>query len=346
MRRMEKKVKALGGKMKNGKISEIVLKRSVFKNINAKNRKVVSGVEIAGDCGVMDEISNKTAMATSGVVDYAKNDAEYYTFYKTFNNLLAKGFRPISLSLNIIMPENAKEKQLKEIVKRYDSLCRTHKMEICTGHTQYSEKVNEIISTVTMIGEKIDGVCDIIKDSLDVEGRELQIVMTKAIGIEGTAIISADREDVLRERFYGTFCDECLKFKEYISIEKEAIVAGKNGAVFMHDVSGTGVFGAIWEVASAFGMGAEVELRKIPVWQETIEVTELFDINPYKMASQGALLIVAEDGENIVEKLEEENVPAVVIGKLVEGNDKVLINQDEKRFLEPPRGDDIYLARE
>lgn len=330
--------------IKQGKIAEVVLKRSIFKNINAKNEKIVSGAVIAGDCGIHEGMSGRIGVATSGVVDYARNDVEYYTFYKAFNNLIAKGYRPITLSMNVIMPEKAKEKQVKELVKRYDNLCKLHKMEISNGHTQYSEKVNEIITSVTMIGEKIQGNCDIIKDSVNVESNKLQIVMTKAIGIEGTAIISADREDILRERFHGTFCDECIKFKEYVSVEKEALVAGANGAVYMHDVSGTGVYGAIWEMASAFGCGAEIELLRIPVWQETIEVTELFDINPYKMASQGALLILVEDGDKMVEALEQEGIPAVVIGKLIEGNDKILVNQDETRYLEPPRGDDIYLA--
>lgn len=329
---------------KQGKIAEVVLKRSIFKNINAKNERVVSGAIIAGDCGILEGVSGRIAVATSGVVDYARKDVEYYTFYKAFNNLLAKGYRPITLSMNVVMPEEAKEKQVKELVKRYDNLCKLHKMEISNGHTQYSRKVNEIITSVTMVGEKIQGNCDIMKDNVNVESNQLQIVMTKAIGIEGTAIISADREDILRERFHGTFCDECIRFKEYVSIEKEALVAEANGAVYMHDVSGTGVYGAIWETASAFGCGAEIELRKIPVWQETIEVTELFDINPYKMASQGSLLIVVEDGDKMVAALEQEGIPAAVIGRLIEGNDKILVNQDETRYLEPPRGDDIYLA--
>lgn len=331
--------------IKQGKIAEVVLKRSIFKNITAKNKKVVSGTVIAGDCGELEGVSGKIAIAASGVVDYADNDVEYYTFYRAFNNLMAKGYRPITISMNVVMPEKAKEKQVKELVKRYDSLCRIHKMEISNGHTQYSSKVNEIITSVTMLGEKIQDNYDIIKNGVSVEKNQLQIVMTKAIGIEGTAIIASDREDILRERFNGIFCDECMRFKECISIEHEALVAGANEAIYMHDVSGAGVFGAIWEVSSAFHCGAEVELRRIPVWQETIEVTELFDINPYKMASQGSLLIVVKDGDRMVEALEKEGIPATVIGRLIAGNDKLLVNQDEIRYLEPPRGDDIYLAR-
>jgi len=329
--------------MKQGKVSEVVLKRSVYKNILSKNQDVLKGPGIGNDGAVIKGGEERIVVATSGVVDYAVNDKEYYTFYKCFNNLMAMGAKPISMILNIVMPDKTKEKELKEIVKKYDELCRKHGVAISGGNSQYSEDVKRPITNITMIGKEYKKY-DIMKDGCDLEGT-LQIVMTKAIGIEGTAIISKDSQERLRERWSGRFCDQCLEFKNYISIEKEANIARENGAISMHDVSGAGVFGAIWELASSYNMGAEIDLRKIPVWQETIEVTELFDINPYKMASQGALLIVTNNGDKLVEILEENDIPSAVIGVLVEGNDKVLINNDEKRFLEPPRGDDIYKER-
>ena len=38
----------------------------------------------------------------------------------------------------------------------------------------------------------------------------------------------------------------------------------------------------------------------------------------------------------------EEGIHAVVIGKAMEGNDRVLLNEDERRFLEPPKTDELY----
>lgn len=327
--------------MKQGKVSEVVLKRSVLKNITSKTENIIMGPKVATDSGILS-LSGNVAITTSGVVDYANHDVEYYTFYRAFNNILAKRARPEAIVLNIIMPEKEKEKNLKEVVKSYDFLCNKHHMGICGGHTQYSKNVNTTISTITMIG-KLSETQEKQMAYKNMENvSDLRIVMTKAMGIEGTAIIAKDKEKVLRQRFNGSFCGECLKFKEYLSVEKEAKVAWQNNAVFLHDVSGSGVFGAIWEVAEAFGCGVRIELRKIPVWQETIEVTELFDINPYKMVSQGSLLIVTKDGDEMVEKLESEGIPATVIGELVEGKDRILINNDEKRYLEPPKVDDIY----
>ncbi|MCR5835402.1 MAG: hypothetical protein K6G88_02710 [Lachnospiraceae bacterium] len=323
--------------MKIGKVSELMLTRSVLKNITSKNGKVQEKPNAGSDCGVTVIAGTNVGMATSGIVDYSEDDVEFYTFYRAYNSMMAAGYRPVSMMINLILPVDGKEKNIKEIEKRYDELCRKHNMQICGGHTQFSKNVNKIITSVTIMGEQFTRFDDIIK-----KDSQLSLVMTKAMGIEGTAIVSKDREDILRKRFNGRFCDQCLDFKKYISIEKEAMVAAEFGAVRMHDVSGGGVFAAIWELAGALGKGVEADLRAIPVWQETIEVTEVFGMNPYKMVSQGSLLIATYDGDGLVEALGSRDIPATVIGVFTDNNDKVLINNDEKRFLDSPRGDDIY----
>ena len=78
------------------------------------------------------------------------------------------------------------------------------------------------------------------------------------------------------------------------------------------------------------------------VWQETVEVSEVFDINPYMLDGTGSLLIVTNNGERLVDVLEEKGINASVIGIITSDKNRVLINGDETRFLEPQRGDEIY----
>jgi hypothetical protein len=47
--------------------------------------------------------------------------------------------------------------------------------------------------------------------------------------------------------------------------------------------------------------------------------------------------MVTSDGLGLIHELEKEGIEGFVIGKIVEGNDRVIINEDEKRYLEPPR---------
>ena len=45
-----------------------------------------------------------------------------------------------------------------------------------------------------------------------------------------------------------------------------------------------------------------------------------------------------------MDALAKEGIHAAVIGKAVEGNDRVIFNDGEKRFLEPPKADELYRA--
>jgi hydrogenase expression/formation protein HypE len=116
----------------------------------------------------------------------------------------------------------------------------------------------------------------------------------------------------------------------------------KSGVSAMHDVTEGGIFGALWEMAEASGVGLEIDLKKIPIRQETVEICEFFGLNPYQLISSGSMLMATEDGNRLVSDLEKSGIHAVVVGKATEGNDRVLLNGEERRFLEPPKTDEIY----
>jgi hydrogenase maturation factor len=83
-------------------------------------------------------------------------------------------------------------------------------------------------------------------------------------------------------------------------------------------------------------------MRKLPVRQESIEICNVFDINPYGLLSGGGLLIAAKDPEAMLAALEHEGINAAIVGSFTDSNDRVLINGDTKRFLEFPKTDEIY----
>ena len=85
-----------------------------------------------------------------------------------------------------------------------------------------------------------------------------------------------------------------------------------------------------------------MDLRKIPVRQETIEICEYFDINPYNVLSGGSLLAAAKEGTALAEALTRKGIPTVVIGRLTKGNDRILWNEGNKRFLDRPQKDEMY----
>ena len=110
----------------------------------------------------------------------------------------------------------------------------------------------------------------------------------------------------------------------------------------MHDVTEGGIFGALWEMAEASGVGLEIDLKKIPIRQETIEICEFFDLNPYKLISSGSMLMASEKGYDLARELEKEGIKATVIGKFTSSNDRVVVNDGEISYLEPPKTDELY----
>ena len=74
----------------------------------------------------------------------------------------------------------------------------------------------------------------------------------------------------------------------------------------MHDGSSGGVYGALWQMGVWMDKGFEVQHVDIPIRQETIEICEFFNINPYLLDATGCLFVVVEDGEKLVEYLAEQ----------------------------------------
>jgi len=116
----------------------------------------------------------------------------------------------------------------------------------------------------------------------------------------------------------------------------------KSGVCGVHTVSRGGILAGLWEMAQEAGVGLEVDLRRIPVRQETIEICEFLGENPYELLSGGCLLMTAEDGNALAAALLGEEIPAVVIGRTTGGNDRVLYNEGRKRYLNKPRFGTAY----
>ena len=85
-----------------------------------------------------------------------------------------------------------------------------------------------------------------------------------------------------------------------------------------------------------------MDLKKLPIKQETVEICEFFELNPYELLSGGCLIMVTEDGNGLVSALAREEIPAVIVGRTTDSNDRILYNEDEKRYLDMPKTDQIY----
>ena len=337
--------------MKTGKLPESALKRSVLKQVHTGNHKIsrpftgmilenTKGAAIGSDCAFFAASSGQILAwcAQEAAVAVKADTGELAALVqKCANNLAAAGAKPVSAQISLMLPEGCEESDVKELMTALSAACTTQGMEITGGDTNVTSYVTAPILTITAIGAVgEEGIHDL---SMAKAGQDL--ILTKWIGLEGTAILAKTYREKLLERYPAYLVDEAAGFDKHLSITEEASLASKRGVAAMHDLSMGGVFGALWELAEGAGLGLEVDLKRIPIRQETVEVCEVCGVNPYEMKSSGSLLMTAEDGEAIVHALEAAGIPAAVIGKLTDGQDRIIRNEEEVRFLDRPKGADV-----
>ena len=328
--------------MKNGKVSESILKRSVFKQLHTRNDNVILGPAIGQDCGAVKLSEDEDAFVMSSLpvtISFSsKQLMAQHGVNHAINNVATMGAKPTGITVDLLIPTVENEANLRELMKDIDAVCKERQITVLGGHTQVTRAVKDIIITVTAFGT-LSSKC-LLKVSNITPG--MDIIMTKWAGLEGSALLAIEEEEALSKRYSVPFVNKAKAYIDYLSIESEAAVAAKSGAVAMHDVSQGGVFAALWELAEGSGVGLDIDMKKIPIRQETVEICEFFDINPYKLLGGGSLLIAATDGNKIVRAIEAAGGNAAVIGVTTSSNDRVLIQGDERRFLETAQTDEIY----
>jgi len=322
--------------MKIGKVSESVLKRSVLRQLKTENDSVLCGAGVGNDCALFafSDNSRMVSCVQEGELSYVTMTQ---LIQKCVNNLAVSGAVPVAVMITLMLPESIEEPQIKELMTEADKACSRYGMEIAGGQTRVSGAVNAPIATVTGYGEVKD-TC--VLQRLAKPGQDL--VLSKWIGLEGTAVLAKARSTELCTRYPAYLVDEAVGFDQYLSIVEEAAAAVKSNVCAMHDASEGGIFAAMWELAERAGVGLTIDLKKLPLRQETVEVCEFCNVNPYELKSGGCLLMTTEDGPGLVMALEAAGIPAVIVGKVTDSKDRILINEDEVRYMDRPRTDEIY----
>ena len=319
--------------MGNKKISESILNRSVIKLINYRNEYIAAGPAAGQDCAVTDAGDRYILTSTECALTKEKY-APYFAVLRAANNIAACGGTPLTASAAFILPEGFDEKELKALTRMVNEACRVCGAALSGGHTEVSGEVKSFMVTVT-----VTGMCK-KEGYLNRKNAKpgMAIIATKKIAIEKTAYLltESDCRAKLLERLSVGYVENADGMIDGARAVKDAAIAAGNGAVMMHDAAQGGIFTALWELSVGTGCGLNVDLRAVPVAQETIEFCEIFGINPYEEASTGCMLIVTDRPARLLEALEAEGISAAVIGYLTDDNDKKLINGDEVRYLDKP----------
>lgn len=334
--------------MNIGKISESVLKHSILHQIHTKCDEVLEGAGIGEDCALFafsgeEAVAasvREAAVATKAALDFADTEkvSMAHLIQKCANNLAVCGAKPIAAMITLLLPQTAEPEDVRKLMAEAEETCAGLSMQIAGGQTRVSRAVTAPLAAVSSYGtvsRQDYAALKAVKPGQD-------IVLSKWAGLEGTAILARKYKDKLTARYPAYLAEEAQGFDKYLSIIPEAATAMKSGVCAMHDASEGGIFAALWELAEGAGIGLDMDLKKIPLRQETVEVCECCGINPYELLSGGCLIMVTENGERLVAALEAVGIPAVAAGRTTDSKDRILHSGQEVRYMERPKTDEIY----
>lgn len=339
--------------MKTGKVSQAILDRSVLRPLSRAGVLPEQGGRFGEDCGVWkiyenseqpkkssEEEQKVVCACAGGTLNGAFDRTVEMLLAAGVNNLACAGAEAFAVTLTIMIPEIQEERALKEILETAGAWCAKQKLTVVGGHTEVSSAVARPVLSVTVLGR---GREEALSCTANLRPNQ-DLVMVGWTGLAGTVILAKNHEKRLAERYPFSILDAAKGLEEFLLIT-DAARAGRDFEVSaMHDVSQGGIFAALWEMAECACVGLEIDLKRIPIRQETVEICEFFQLNPYQLYGQGALLIGTDRGEALTEQLQKMGIPAAVIGQTTDGNDRLIRNGEEVRFLDRPAQDSLWLA--
>lgn len=185
---------------------------------------------------------------------------------------------------------------------------------------------------------------------------EGSLIVTGHVASETLRQIYEQKKEEIRKRFPSFFIENMLnrlqkdaetvdqlkneRFGDGQSSLKSA--AGWNleeqyGVLAARQIGGEGFFASLWHLLEEVDMGCEVQLDRVPIFQETIEICDLFDINPFEVPSGENLIIACRRGAELSWFLNTQGIANVLIGVLLPPPARRIEEGDHTRYLDKPR---------
>ena len=335
-----------------GKISPEIFSELIFPRLGAKSDKVLVGPQHGVDVGIA-EIGGQAVSFTCDPVfivpEYGWERAAWFAIHIIASDSVTSGLKPKLLSIDLNLPMEMTKKQLEIVWDTMHRECVKLGITIITGHTARYENCHyPMVGGATIVG--VGALDEYVTPRFCKAGDK--IIITKGPAIEATGIFAAMFPKII-EKELGAACGHKAQEIFYkMSVVEDALTAVSvgvrdNGVTAMHDATECGVWGGLYELAQASGLGARIEKDKIIVEECVPEVCRLFGIEPYASISEGTLIIAcrAPKAPAVVKALGGKGIRASVVGELTAPEKgMVLVEKGRERKLEHPIVDPFWRA--
>jgi len=322
-----------------GKISPEILEKIVLQPIvqnPVKRKEVLLRPKTGEDCTAIS-LKDEICILSTDPITGATKDMGYICVHINCNDIASSGGEPVGILLTVLLPPNATEETLEEIMTGARKAAAEIGIEILGGHTEVTDAVNRPVVSGAVVGKTKEK--KLITTGGAIEGQD--VVMSKWAGLEGTTILAHDFEEQLKKSLVDEVVDRAKNMQGFLSVVREAKIAMDYEATAMHDATEGGVLGALWEVAECSNLGIYVDLEKIPIKEETKLICNEAEIDVYGLISSGTLIITTFLGDALVKELRKNGIEAEVIGKMTKNN-KIIYEKGQLKELKQPKADAIY----
>jgi hydrogenase maturation factor len=329
--------------LETGKLKSDFLENLLGK-IEIDDPRVVVGPGIGEDAAVLD-MGDNYLIVKSDPITFVSDRIGWYVVNVNANDIASMGGEPRWFLVTILLPEKRTtvsyiEKMMKDLRRSCDEL----DIVLIGGHTEITHGLEYPVLSGTMLGEADKD--DLIKNG-DVQKGDL-LYMTKGVAIEATSIIARGEKERIIGNFGERFYRRCLAFLDDpgISVIRDAKRARTSARVSgMHDPTEGGILAGAYEMARGSGVGLDIDLKKVPVYEETGKLCELFEISPYSSIASGSLLIAVskEESGSLERSFKNEGGPMPglsMIGEFTGQGENVYVVDRGKRELITPTGKD------
>ncbi|WP_238318681.1 AIR synthase family protein [Peptoniphilus senegalensis] len=321
-----------------GKLKTELLEKYIFNSLSSNRDEVVIRGGVGLDCAVLDFCGDLIVTSTDPITGATKNIGSL-AINVSVNDVSCQCADPVGVLMTVLIPPSATIEELKEIIEDANATAKKLNVDIIGGHTEVTDAVNKILISTTVLGRANKAS---IPDLSTIKIGDV-IAISKYVGIEGTSIISQEKDDISE-----VLNDEELEFakalSENISVLKESKLASKYGVKYMHDITEGGLYGALWETGVAVGHGLRAYYENIPLLDVTNKISKFYEIDPMKLISSGSMLMIFDKDKfkDFKEETEKFGIKVTDIGEVIEGKDTEVIAYDQILILSEPSSDELY----
>ena len=274
-------------RLKLGKLERKLLEEIIFKKLGEKRRDVIVKPRFGEDASVIKTWSGDMVVAAMDPITGSGSMLGWLAVNVNANDVAVMGGEPRWFSTTLLLPENAEVEEIKRITSEIHLAAKKLGVAVITGHSEITPGIMNPIIVGHMLGKLVSKKP--IRSS-DARAGDL-IIMVKTAGIEGTAILSTDFAEILKDKVPEKILERAKRFYRRISVVEDALkLAKRNICRSMHDPTEGGVLGGVYEVAEASKLSFILYENKIPIATETKIICNALNCDPLRLIASGALI--------------------------------------------------------